>query len=812
MNFKQTWLERAQTTLVTGNRARRAQATEVFADPTGRRAHSLKLVTAAMATTFTIAASVILGVGIASPWGKQPFNLESIAPRGTEQHLPVVGLGPVERVGAVHRSNGDVWVTDLVTGEWVRKLTQPEILRIGDATHVLNKSGYDTDEKTILLTFDDGPDPKITPRLLDGLSAAGVPVTFFVLGKFVAQHPDIVDRMVREGHTVGGHTVHHPELGEFPRWRQQYELVSTDRLIRAAAGVSSSTWRQPYDDGVGADGTQQINTLLLAQQLGYTHIGYDWDTTDWEIVARPGATANDIPLPDLASGRSMTILLHDAGGPNREVTVDYVLNRLIPAATAHGYTFSTVPSTSSLGTDPNVSVVPGFADKTTLFITKALFQWPTPVMLVLFVTTLSLAFAFGATNALLALIRYRRRRRTQWGDASQLPVIPVTVLLAAFNEETVIERTIRSVLRSHYPLAEVLVVDDGSTDRTAEIVRELAVEDSRVRLVSQPNAGKSAALNRGIVELHGEIVVTIDADTVVTPQTVTNLVRRFAHDSEGNLGAVAGVVRVGNRTTNLITRWQALEYVSQIGIDRAAQSLLNGIAIVPGACAAWRRTALLSVGGFPADTLAEDSDLAMTLHENDWRVEQDDEAYGFTEAPETLDDLLKQRLRWTFGIMQATWKHRRLLFNTKHPGIGFYVLPNYLLSLIVPLFLLPLTLLMTLVALQSGGMVVLAVGFGTFVVLQFVLTAIAVKLMGESRKHLLMVPLYRVIFEPLRAYLLYSTTITALKGTRVKWNRVTRNGTVDVELDEKQPREDSTLVQGAVAEPTRSPAMVGGER
>lgn len=811
--------ERARTSERVHYRGHRTQRPSVFADPSGRRRRLVKIATGVIVTAATIAVCVILAAGMATPWQKQQFDLDAIAPRGADRHLPVLGEGPVERVGFVHRSNKGVWVTDLATGKWIRPLTAAEAATIGDATHVLDRTGYHPSEKTLLITFDDGPDREITQQLLDGLSKAGVPATFFVLGSFVAQNPDIIDRMVREGHAVGGHTVHHPHMGEFPRWRQQYELVTTERLIRAAAGASSSIWRQPYDDSIGANGQKSIGSLLLAQQSGYTHIGYDFDTTDWEIVVRPGATAGDIPLPDFESGRSMTVLLHDAGGPNRKVSVDYTLNRLIPAAAAHGYSFRTVQSGNTGAAAANVRVAPSWADKTTLIVTKALFQWPTSVMLVLFVTTLTLAFTFGAVNTVLALIRHRRRRRTTWGDPSQWPLIPVTVLLAAFNEEAVIERTIRSVLRSDYPILEVLVVDDGSTDRTAGIVRELAEQDSRVRLLTQTNAGKSAALNTGIARLRGEIVVTIDADTLVTPTTVTNLVRRFVHDTEGDLGAVAGVVRVGNRSTNLLTRWQALEYVAQIGIERAAQSLVNGIAIVPGACAAWRRTALLASGGFPAETLAEDADLAMTMHENDWRVEQDDEAYAFTEAPQTLDDLLKQRVRWTFGIMQATWKHRRLLFNTKHLGIGFYVLPNYVVSLLVPLLLLPLTVVMTVLAFQSGGAAVVALGFAVFVAFQFVQAAIAVTLMGESRKHLLMVPLYRVIFEPLRAYLLYATVVAAVKGTEVKWNRVTRNGTVDATLDEPLAGADASLpAQLAAApeetliEPSRSLVLAGGPR
>lgn len=782
----------------------------VFADPRGRRWRNLKALVILTLTISVIAVSAIAGAGVASPWVKQDFDQNVISPRGTDQHLPAVGTGPVQKVLSVHHVDGQVWGTDLETGEWIRRLTEDEAAKIGDAEYVVHKSGYDqADQKTLTITFDDGPDPEVTTLLLDELSAAGVPAAFFVQGRFVARHPEIIDRIVREGHTVGGHTVNHPRMSDLPRWRQQYENVTTERLIRAAAGVTAATWRQPYDDGEDEHGQQAIRALLLGQHLGYTHIGYDFDTTDWAIVPLDGASVDDLPLPDFASERPMTVLMHDAGGPNRQLTVRYLTERLIPAAKQHGYTFTTLQGANSELADANVPTTPTWADKATLLATKALYQWPTSFMQRLFITTILLAFSLGVLNALLALARHLRLRRRVGAEVCEQPVVPVTVLLAAYNEALVIERTIRSVLNSDYPILEVLVVDDGSSDNTAEIVRRIARSQPRVRLLRQANAGKSAALNNGIANLRGEIVVTIDADTLVVPQTVTNLVRRFVHDTTGDLAAVAGVVRVGNRTTNILTRWQALEYVAQIGVDRAAQSMLNAIAIVPGACAAWRQSSLLAVGGFPSDTLAEDSDLAMTMHEFGWRVEQDDEAYAFTEAPVTLDDLLKQRIRWTYGIMQTMWKHRRLLFNVKHPGIGFFVLPNYVLSLLMPLLLLPLTVVMTFVAVHTGGPGLLAASFGLFIVYQFVLTAIAVKLMDEDPRHLLMVPLYRLIFEPLRAYLLYATAFAAIRGERVAWNRVTRTATVDLALDARPAMPPPEWV---LAEPAREPAMAGASR
>ena len=196
--------------------------------------------------------------------------------------------------------------------------------------------------------------------------------------------------------------------------------------------------------------------------------------------------------------------------------------------------------------------------------------------------------------------------------------------------------------------------------------------------------------------------------------------------------------------------------------------------------------------------------MAMTMHEHGWRVIQDDDAYAFTEAPESLDDLLKQRVRWTYGIMQAMWKHRKLLFNPKHPGIGFFVLPNYFLSLVIPLLLLPLTIIMTFVAVQTGGPALLAASFGLFLLYQFVVSAVAVKIMEEDPKHLLMVPLYRIIFEPLRAYLLYKTAFSALKGKKVTWNRVTRTGHVDLTIDAGPPVPHVVPVKPALVDASAS--------
>jgi biofilm PGA synthesis N-glycosyltransferase PgaC len=384
-------------------------------------------------------------------------------------------------------------------------------------------------------------------------------------------------------------------------------------------------------------------------------------------------------------------------------------------------------------------------------------------------------------NVVLAVRRHRRRARVRWPAAGETG-LEVSVLLAAYNEERVIARTLRTVLASDFPIREVVVVDDGSTDRTAAIVRHLRERDGRIVLVTQPNQGKARALNTGLRHVTGEYVVTLDADTVLTPTTVTCLVRHFALDRTGRLGAVAGVVAVGNRERNLMTRWQALEYLTQIGIDRAAQDEMGAITIVPGACAAWRTSAILSVGGYTNATLAEDCDLSLSLHAAGWRLTQDDEAMAYTEAPDNLDALLAQRTRWVFGTLQSIWKHRDMAFRRRYGPLGWFVLPTYVLSIAVPLVFLPFTTLMAVYAVQQQGMGVVVLYFLLFMLAHLAVATAAVVLMHERADHLLLVPVYRLVFEPLRAYLLYTSVLMAIRGVRAGWHKLARTGAVDTSV------------------------------
>ena len=674
----------------------------MFLDPSGRRWRTTRVVGVA-ALVGVVAALVYAAPTMwADPVQEGALVGPPLSMQDTGSKAPVVGVGPLLRVLRVRVVDGQKVGFEPFTGQRLVTLTGADAVKAGGSRYVIQEFGYSaTATRTISMTFDDGPDPVVTPALLNVLSANKTPATFFVVGKNAAKYPEIVARMVREGHAVGVHTLTHPDFTSEPAWRQQVELVATSRVLRAVTGQQAGFWRMPYLGNDELSQQQTIEGLLRAQRLGYVLSNYDLDTRDWEIEARPLGSTAEIPMPDLSRGQNITMLMHDAGGPNRMWTVEYV-KKLIPYAKAHGYTFQTMPQVDPVLAAGIHPVTPTVGDYATLVLVKTLFVWPNTLVSALFVFAMLMVVLVGFGNAALSWVRFRRRRRVVFPGPGDIG-LATSVVLAAFNEEPVIARTLASILTSDYPILEVIVVDDGSTDGTADEVRAVMARDPRVVLLRQPNTGKAHALNNGVAGAAGDFVVTLDADTIMEPNTVTNMMRHFALDGAERLGAVAGVVRVGNRRTNLLTRWQALEYLTQIGVERSAQDALGAISIIPGACAAWRKEAILDAGGYSNITLAEDCDLALTMHHLGWKVTQDDEALAFTEVPETVDDLLAQRTRWTFGTLQAIWKHRGMMFRRRYGALGFFVMPNYVLSVAMPVIFMPFIAIMGWLALEQQG-------------------------------------------------------------------------------------------------------------
>ncbi len=743
-------------------------STPVFANPSGRRWRRLRAVLLALLVVLGGAAAVVVPnvvavpalAGASVPDG--PTVLEVGEPR-------VVGEGPLVRVVRLLRAGGQTFGQDPFDGQVVTRLSPEDAAKAGQADYALQRYGYDTTaQRTVSLTFDDGPHPVYTPRLLDLLSEHRVQATFFVTGDQMVRHPEIMRRIVREGHALGNHSLTHIDVNTSTAFREQVEIALADRIMRAQTGRYASYFRLPYEGEDEESMRDDVPGILRAQRLGYAVVSHDFDPHDWAYAS--GERTGAIPLPPLGEQDDITVLLHDAGGTDRSLTLAYV-ERLIGQARAAGYTFHSMPQVSADLRARTGAVEATAWDHLATHLVTALFVWPDSLLAVLFVVAVATMLGFGLLNTALALLRaHQVRRRT----TSARP--PVAVLIAAYDEELVIGRTLETVLASDYPVEQVIVVDDGSTDATADRVLEVARRDPRVRLIRQPNGGKWSALNQGFAAADQPFVVTIDADTLLTPGAVGALVAGFHRP---DVGAVAGVVKVGNHARNLVTRWQALEYVTQIGVDRSAAALMNAVMVIPGACAAWRTAAVLEVGGYSDATLAEDCDLTLMLHQYGWRVEQADEAVALTEAPETVDALLRQRVRWMYGTLQAVWRHRNMLLRPRHGWLGMLVMPMAVLAVVTPMVFTPLVAVVLVQMLAEQGPLPVLGYFGLFALVYGVSAVVAVVLLRERPAHLLIVPLYRFIYEPLRAYLLYASLGTALRGVRLGWNKLARTAHMD---------------------------------
>lgn len=550
---------------------------------------------------------------------------------------------------------------DLIRNENYESLPTP---------YVVTRTGYQ--KGLVALTFDDGPDGKWTPRILDILKQEGVPATFFVIGENAVSHPGLLNRIIAEGSEIGNHSYTHPNMALVSGRGTSIEFNATQRLIEAYTGRGTRLLRIPYFGDAEPTTDDELVPALRAQDDGYVNVGLHVDTEDW---TRPGAAAiirngvsGVLAGDDRRSGNIM--LLHDAGG-DREQTIE-ALPVLIRALKAKGYKFVTV--SRLVGLSPT-QVMPEISGEDLLAVRAdvGIFLFLAGLLGTLkwlFFVAITLGIARAVLLAVLAV--FARREQAREPVPAVDPTRFVSVLIPAFNEARVIESSVRRVLASEQVELEVIVIDDGSTDGTSDVVHAAFAGEARVRVLTLANGGKAAALNRGMVLAKGDVIVALDADTQFETTTIARLARWF-EDEE--IGAVAGNAKVGNRV-NLVTRWQAVEYVTAQNLERRALTRFDAITVVPGAVGAWRRTALDAVGGYPLDTLAEDQDLTIAIQRVGWRVAYDVEAVAWTEAPETFRALAKQRFRWAFGTLQCLWKHRAILRERRPAGLALVGIPQ----------------------------------------------------------------------------------------------------------------------------------------
>ena len=385
-------------------------------------------------------------------------------------------------------------------------------------------------------------------------------------------------------------------------------------------------------------------------------------------------------------------------------------------------------------------------------------------------------------------VRSRRREKVHFGEAFQ-PF--VSVIVPAFNEAKVIVRTIDSLLASDYPKFEIIVVDDGSTDGTYELSKEVFGEHPKVSVFQKVNGGKAEALNFGWKKAQGEIIIGLDADTIFASETIAALAHRFADES---IGAVAGNAKVGNRI-NIVTKSQALEYVTSQNFDRRAFASLNCITVVPGSVGAWRRSVLEETGGFSSDTLAEDQDLTIQVRKLGYKIGYEEDAIGLTEAPDSLKNLAKQRFRWSYGTLQCMWKHKNALLNPRYGTLGFVAMPNvWLFQILFPLIspLMDLMFIWSLVGAVIGylehqheyaqtpsNLNQVLFYYALFLAVDWA-GAFAAFMMerGEQKKLLGWLLIQRFGYRQVMYWVMVKSVATAIRGAVVGWGKLERKATV----------------------------------
>ena len=581
--------------------------------------------------------------------------------------------------------NGDIWKIADKPKRGVRSYTyDPKMDLFTAETYVSYPLSYEIDQlgaahKKLAISFDDGPDPKWTPKILDVLKEKNVPACFFVIGEEAAKSPGILRREYAEGHSIGNHTYTHPVLDDTSPTKLRWELNITQRLIESTLGVKSILFRPPYGIDHQPEYAEEVAQLPIAQDMGYLIVGQKIDPHDWRQPYGKQVPAQEI-IDDVVrqAGTGNIILFHDGGGDRSQTLA--ALPKIIDELRARGYEFVSVPelvNKTRAGVMVPLSGKEWLEAKADGFI-FGLYHWLSISIAYIFVLGIVLVSGRALVIGILALIEKMRPAHENAAD----PLPGVTVLIPAYNEQGVILQTITSVLAADYPAMHVIVVNDGSSDETGMLLDAHFGDDSRVQIIHQVNRGKAAALNNAIGHARTEIVVTIDADTEIEPDAIRQLVRHF---EDPQTGAVAGNVKVGNRS-RWLTRWQALEYITSQNMEKRAFDLLNCITVVPGALGAWRKEAIAAAGGITADTVAEDADLTIAIRRLGWRVSYEETAIAWTEAPETANVLIRQRFRWTFGTLQSFWKHRDTLFRPRYGTLGWIALPSiFVFQLVLPL-------------------------------------------------------------------------------------------------------------------------------
>lgn len=754
---------------------------------------------------------------------KGSFDIKNLKTTLIGEDVDYIGAGEVtdiltEPTEGVIRFEYDT-NNHLITEEYYDKLP---------TSYVVQRFGKVADKK-LVLTFDDGPDEKYTGRILDILKKEKTPASFFLIGSNVEQNHDLVKRIYAEGHEIGNHTFTHPKLDNIASWRAELELIRTRRAIESLTGHSTILFRPPYNQTQEPETRDQMTPFILARKHNYLTVNESIDAQDW----KQGSTADSIIArieKGIAADFGHIILLHDAGG-NREATVA-ALPFVIRYFRQKGYVFTTI---ADLTGKTKAKLMPAiqsdqkFLVSVNRFVTDCIYSIQSSLYWI-FYAAIGLSIFRSAFILFFAFLQRRRQKRAAYPDFAP----PLSIIVPAYNEELNAVSTVMSLLQQNYDEYEVVFVDDGSKDDTFRRVREAFAGHPRVQVLTKPNGGKASALNFGLLKSRYDFVVCIDADTQLDPNALREIAKPFRDPS---VGAVAGNVRVGNQI-NWLTKWQSIEYTTAQNFDRMAFAYLNCITVVPGAIGAFRRVAVMGetfvnipendfgplcnfrshktiVGNYQTDTLAEDCDLTINILKKGYRIAQNNDAIAITESPETIQQFLKQRFRWTFGVLQAFWKNKDVLFRTKYKALGWVAFPNILIyQFILPIFapIADFILVGTIISWAISDPI--AVGdvtfweeyhafilYGIFLFFDLLCAAVALRYENVSLRNLWMIIPQRFVYRPLMYSVLFRSFVKAIKGEMQGWGVLKRTGNMG-QLPIELPKNPTTV------SPRSTPAIV----
>ncbi len=599
--------------------------------------------------------------------------------------------------------------------------------------------------------------------------------------------------IVSRGHEIENHTYDHPVFSLLTDDANYSQIKATNDIIETVTGVTPKFFRKPYSDSSDVTNGSDIRYLQTLQKLGLRASEYDVDSKDWHLNSSEQIVNRVKQQLSERNGDYSQLLLHDTHH-NTELTIS-ALPGIIEYLQSQDVQLVTVNELAYQHDDnygQNLVTTSTYKAMRIQHGALTLFTWISEI----FIALSLVRYAWMIVGSIFYTIKRRLLKYFIKHINLKTGTLPrLTIIIACYNEEKVIGRTIEALQASYYRNFRLILVNDGSKDKTAKIIQNYADHDKRISLVNVPNGGKAKALESGMSKTKSQWLVFCDADTIFAPDSLRQFALIAALDYR--LGAIAAKIVVGN-DNNLLTRAQLIEYDIAYKFVKASQDITNMITVVPGAAGLWKHSALTKAGGFRADTLAEDTDTTMRVIAGGNRVGYRSNIEAYTEAPEKLTMLYKQRTRWQLGNMQAIFKHRKGVFNPKYGTLGVMGLPLFYIELISAITY-PVILAITAVLLWSEGLFSIQKmssifddpAKNTIIILGLLMLAIELcmtlfvivtskKSIKSKVKLILTVPYYVVIYKMYLSIFTIVSLLRALRGKMYGWGHLQRTASVHI--------------------------------